>query len=660
MPAFRVDPRSILVTVACLLGSAGSAYLLYLDFNETGGSGQGAPMAQVERRVSKVRRKPPTSFIWSNVRSDEQLYKKEYVQTGPDSSAVIRLKDGSSLELKENSLVVIDDASNLALGFVRGGGVLRTKEGDSKITASEKKGEAAKIEKLPVQLVAPAPLAEFASDSSTHLVRFAWKIFGAKPTDLALEISPNERFSASSKRTIPASAVGAEVPLRPGEYYWRLARGTEPLSDPVQFQILAVPKAKPIFPAQGQRLQSWGEDGTIQFRWMPGETKVAAEEIKASIEVSSDPQFKQIVRTEEVLFGSGSSYIHKLSPGSFWWRIRTHFRQLDSASSPEAFTFSRQDQLAIQPLSPGDGFATPIGGQISFSWSAEGANSEISYQLELTDDSGRPVMTTAPALIPRYTWSQPKEGSLKWKAKALWKGKVIGESPWRGISLFPDGALVLKSPAKAEKIFYWDRAPELKFEWERDPIASRDGFEYEVSLSPRPDFSIGVVSAKTKNTKFTDLKPNSALSPGGQYYWKVRLLNSKGVAVKSSDPSPFIYSTYPLPAAPTTAQLDEGIFTFNPLQREKPPKMNWVAVAEVKDYEVSLFQLLPEGKKLMLQKTVETNQLQLGELPEGKYEWTIRSIDRLKRKGEPMLSRSFSVTLGDPLPAPHPSSAVFQ
>ncbi len=660
MPAFRVDPRSILVTAACLLGSAGSAYLLYLDFNEVGGIGQGVPMAQVERRVSKVRRKPPSSFIWSNVRSDEQLYKKEYIQTGPDSSAVIRLKDGSSLELRENSLVVIDDAASLALGFVRGGGVLRTKEGDSKITASEKKGEAAKIEKLPVQLVAPAPLAEFASDSSSHLVRFVWKILGAKPADLALEISPNARFSAASKRTLPASATGAEVSLRPGEYYWRLARGAEPLSDPAEFQILAAPKAKPIFPASGLKLQSWGEDGTVQFRWTPSETKIAADEIKASVEIASDPQFKQVVRTEEVLFGSGSAYVHKMSPGTYWWRVRTRFRQLDTTSASEAFGFSRQEQLAVQPLSPEDGYATPIGGQISFSWAAEGANSEISYQLELSDESGRPVLTTAPAQIPRFTWSQPKEGSLKWKAKALWKGRVIGESVSRSLSLFPDQALVLKSPAKGEKIYYWDKAPDLKFEWERDPMAERDGFEYEISLSPRPDFSSGVVTAKSKSPKFTDLKPNSALSPNGQYYWKVRLMNPKGLPVKSSEPLPFVFSTYPLPAAPATAQLDEGIFTFNPLQHEKPPKMNWGAVPEVKDYEVSLFQLLPEGKKLMLQKTVDTTQLQLGELPEGKYEWTIRSIDRIKRKGDPMLSRTFSVTLGDPLPAPHPSSAVFQ
>lgn len=68
----------------------------------------------------------------------------------------------------------------------------------------------------------------------------------------------------------------------------------------------------------------------------------------------------------------------------------------------------------------------------------------------------------------------------------------------------------------------------------------------------------------------------------------------------------------------------------------------------------------PEGRKTLLQKVVSTTEVQLGELNEGKYEWSVRAVDRLKRRGEAMPARNFSISYGDPLPAPEPQSEIFQ
>src|SRR4051812_38228192 len=95
----RSGLKTALVALSCLAGAAAGGYLLYQDFQQSGGAGTGKPMAKVERREAKVRRKAASSFAWNNVRSDEDLFKRDSVQTSANSAAAIRFSDGTLLEL---------------------------------------------------------------------------------------------------------------------------------------------------------------------------------------------------------------------------------------------------------------------------------------------------------------------------------------------------------------------------------------------------------------------------------------------------------------------------------------------------------------------------------------------------------------------------------
>lgn len=659
LPAFRIDNRAVLVTLVCLAGAALSAVLLYHDLNDSGVGGSGTPMARVEKRISKVRRKPPTSFIWNNLGADAPLYRKEYVQTGPESSALIRLNDGAMLELKENSLIVIDETANLSLNFVRGGGVLRSQQGDSRITANEKGGQA-KVEKLPIQLTSPDPLAEFATDSATRLIRFGWKILGVKPPDLELHVSTSPKFTSSTTRITPASSTGAESSLKPGEYFWRLGQGGQGLSEVGSFQVIAAPKIRPIFPINNQRIQSFGDESVVQFRWAYENLPNSSEPIKATLEVATDSQFRALVRSEPVLFASGSASIQKLASGIYFWRLRTKFREIEGASSAEPFGFSRTERLNLTLQSPEDSAAQPLKGPLSFNWFAEDAPADVTYQAEVSDDGGKILAQSPFGPIPRWTWAEPRHGALQWRVRAQWKGKSVGESTWRKFSLYADQPLVLRVPARGQKIHFWDSPPDMSFEWEKDPLVESQGFEYEVQVSPFQDFSKDVITQKTRSAKFEGIKPDTKLSPSGQFFWKVRVVRQNGQIAKSSDTGSFQYSIHPPPSPPSTAQLDEGITQINPLERPKWPKLNWAKVPEVSDYEVTLIQAAPEGKKVLLQKIVDSTELPLSQLPQGNYEYTIRSVDRLKRKGEAMAPKTFSVTFGEALPPPKTTSEIFQ
>src|SRR5947209_2267160 len=106
--------RRILVAALCLVGAAASSYKLYLEITAGVGAGLGKPLGRMARVEEKVRRKTATSFVWGSAISQEPVYMKDSIQTGDSSAAVVRFDDGTTLEIAENSLVVIDDLKNLS------------------------------------------------------------------------------------------------------------------------------------------------------------------------------------------------------------------------------------------------------------------------------------------------------------------------------------------------------------------------------------------------------------------------------------------------------------------------------------------------------------------------------------------------------------------
>jgi len=146
----QFDLKTVMVAAICLAGVAGGSYMLYRDINATGRAGVGKPLVTVERKQAKVRRKAAGSYVWSNIEARSGLYRKDAIQTGSGSAAALKFEDGALLELSENSLVVIDDISNLALGTMQGSFIVRTKDGDRQISVGS--DGKARVVTFPVRL----------------------------------------------------------------------------------------------------------------------------------------------------------------------------------------------------------------------------------------------------------------------------------------------------------------------------------------------------------------------------------------------------------------------------------------------------------------------------------------------------------------------------
>lgn len=263
-----MDLRAIGVTALCLAGTGVGLKALYDDVNRSGGVGLGSPMAQVERHAAKVRRKVGSSYVWNPVRPHEDLYRRDSVQTAKGAAATIRFKDGAQVELGENSLVVIDDLSQLSLNFVRGSVVVRSKDGasdgDQKISV-DKDGKA-KVEKILIRLTSPEPaFRAFTPDQQPKSVTFSWTAPQGKP-GATLELAPNGDFKSKLLKRFSASSQGLTLTPPPGAYSWRVTTASQEVSEARSLRIVGVAPIKPLFPGINQKITQFGEKGSVQFR----------------------------------------------------------------------------------------------------------------------------------------------------------------------------------------------------------------------------------------------------------------------------------------------------------------------------------------------------------------------------------------------------------
>lgn len=314
----------------------------------------GPVLGKIERREATVRRKPSSGFIWEGLTEGSDLYRKDYVQTGPDSQALIRLNDDVTLELEENSLVIIEDVGDLALNFLKGGGVLRSKTGESQIEAGLN-GAQAKITQSRYQTTEPKPLSEIITTSSAVDVSFAWaKQDTEKSSGLVLEVSRSEGFDpGATQRVSVGAAANTKLKLEKGRYFWRMVENGKPVSSASVFQISVVPTLHAHAP-MGAVVRPEGRSH-LSFQWsgLP-----AAETGVGRLEIAADAAFAKVLFAQTVALESGRANIAdlgalNLDKPRYFWRIIGEFKGAVVATKVLQFSWSdampAEDDAAAPP-----------------------------------------------------------------------------------------------------------------------------------------------------------------------------------------------------------------------------------------------------------------------------------------------------------------------
>ena len=687
--------KTLLVALICLSGAATGSYLLYQDFTAQGDAGQGAPLAKVEHRDARVRRKSASSYVWTKVNQNQDLYRRESIQTGEGSGAIVRLSDGSTLEMKENSLVIIDDVENLTTNFLQGSMVLHRDTGDSAVSVGD--DGKAKVQELPVSLLKPEALSEifFASSGAKSTAKdlmFSWKFKSgtrtpAEETQLKLQVSTDHKFPAARTENfrIDEKAAAASLltaPLKAGHYFWRVVRDKEVLSGVGKFALVAGEALKPTWPGSSHKVQLYGDDGFVQFRWLDPRTDQAMDQIAAQqstheLEVSADPQFKTTLATKVISAASGTSQLSGLPMGALFWRTKSKFGDIVLTSEIERFSLEQAKKLPIELIKPAVNAAVGDHG-LRFSWSSEASSAGTEYVLELEKQnaSGK-GLTSEKTRASSHLIKEASPGIYRWRVQALADTHILGESEWRTLTIEAGSPLVLKLPVKNHEIWFWKEKTPFKFEWSSDPLVQHesqqheDEYSYNLEISPNDlkdkdfkDREFKVLTATLKSKK-NFVESSELKLPDGDYLWRIQIVNNAGQVVKTSEVSHFKYGTHPLLKFPAASHPPHGS-SVNPLETEKDPVLSWTAVEGAEAYELTVTlktavqARAPASEKVLIKTVTKERSFELKNTTEGTYTWSVRAVDQLGRPGESLPGKILIVNPGAPLAAPEPLSKEVQ
>ncbi|EOQ88772.1 sigma factor regulatory protein, FecR/PupR family [Leptospira yanagawae serovar Saopaulo str. Sao Paulo = ATCC 700523] len=267
----NLDKRDSFVLIGLTSIAIFFSVLFYLDLNRKIDIGDREVVGTIFFKNNIVQRKFEDEVIWEKLENNSPLINKDTIRSEAFSDAIIRLKDGTEINIDENSMFNLDltgDEPNLEFSE----GSLEVKKNDSnanqiKITSSgneinvdsgnvkiqkakdqelslfvekgkttvkqngktvsvdqgkkaEFKTSGIEIKKIPIVLLSPASQKLFYTDPTEALVNFTWKVeSGYESPILEISRSPNFQMTFFSEQV---NGNQTTVSLKEGTFYWRV------------------------------------------------------------------------------------------------------------------------------------------------------------------------------------------------------------------------------------------------------------------------------------------------------------------------------------------------------------------------------------------------------------------------------------------------------
>lgn len=504
------------------------------------------PIAELSLMKRDVRFKASDSFSWLTARSDEQLYSNDSLFTGDNSKAVIKLQDGSTLEIDSQSLIVLSNHKGQLVIDLKSGSLsgnlnpnanllLKTKEGFRNIRGQD--GKAFRLERdfavQSVQLARRLPASDdqilwknakhFSinkSDTKTYQ-SFIWLTTGSIQ-ETVIEISSTADFSAVDKLIkTPRTESAVPVDLTEGSYFVRLkgydySRRHTATSTVHTFEL--VDKKANSLPSPILLTQNIRHSDSFNFPPVIKWGDVSSAE-KYRVEISSSPRFEKV-------------FHYETAKAFFPWsdfRAGTYFVRLYSLSDGDTSLPSdigtieirtQAPQLApISPIIVRTENAAAVGPQkVSLKWTQ--TKTLHGYRVEISKDGtfrdAEVVKTNrGPASV---AIKQP--GDYHVRVYAVDKdGRRL--SPLSNVETFKYQIKDLLSipqlvrPYNETTVFMQQEdIPYLWLNWK--PVPEAEGFVVEIAHDEK--FDRIIASEETNKNSYMVAKK----IPRGHYYWRVK------------------------------------------------------------------------------------------------------------------------------------------
>jgi predicted phage tail protein len=421
--------------------------------------------------------------------------------------------------------------------------------------------------------------------------------------------------------------------LADGTYFWRARSvnddsGPSAYSAPFSFRVVTtLPQASLLSPLNNSVVSA----SRPVFRW-----NALAGITRFRLQVARDGNFGA-PQIDQIVTGTTFTSSITLEQGEYQWRVRP----VDASSFEGGWSLVFSFALNVQ-LTPANASFTTMR-RPTFTWAAvPGAVEyvwEIACDAAFSDTSCLPggfqntvSRTTTNYAIPATQPELPFRADYHWRVNVNYGAGVVASPLWRTLTVTPPppAAPTLNAPAAG----FATALTSFNLVWnELLPTAPGAPFTYDVQVG---------------NATFTTLAVNQTgvsggtlgvALPNGTYSWRVRAVNSVGVAGPFSAPRAFTIDD----SAPNLLLPADGAVTT--LSR---PTFTWQATKSSKTYRLQINDTNDFGGSAVFEvdEIVNTTSRMLTiSLPQGAYFWRVIPLDGAGNPGAPSVVRTFTINI---------------
>lgn len=675
---FRSPLLNFFVTVSCLSLSTLFLWLFWQDLNSSGVRTDKDSIAVISFKYNVAQRKFSDRVAWERIQQNTPIYNGDFIRTGEFAQVTINFKDGTSLDVYENSMVQLayskengiqlsvdggdiqvssstaEEANLVAVNFADGSTVnmekgaslsakadaasgkqnIEVKDGEAVIktengqSATLSTGEAVKLEKgeeiqkavVSITMIKPTKESRILNFEGGKIpVQFEWHVNGENKDGVTLQTSTTRDFSKIAYNRTIKDATSAKISADNGILYWRAF--TESPDDNVKegrISIEKVPAVEQISPESGSEFRYIAEKPKITFRWNGSNY---ADTYRLT--VSRQPDLSTPVFESET--SDSFLTLDNLDAGSYYWAVTPYYPVNNTGwgkqTKTETFTVAKEEYLKKPELTvPADGaeLTWRENFNANFMWKSEieaKYDVLISYDREFSDIAYM-ERVPSPRFSKEFAPGELKDGTYWWKVVRHSQSDLdrYNESDVRKFT-------VTRYIPKESKLIY----PENDFTCEEEKLSATN-FTWNLSDDwKETGISVLQIAADSEfnDIKFIRAQRETTLSgvtlTEGEYWWRIGAQSESGKLIRPTYPRHFsVISPLGMPVFTTPAKNQE-LLAFD----ASPVTLSWTGVKNADSYSLKIISKNNEvvyEKTSLKERSVEVN------LGEGRYTGRIQAV----------------------------------
>ena len=636
----KLHLSDVVLILICLSSALFFLYLFYKDLYSYTIRSDKKPIGEISFNYRTTQRKFDDRVVWERVNQNAQLYNADTIRTAAEARTSIKFKDGTVLDLFENTMLQVfyDENEGLKISISDGGIELDSSEAERESKVIFEDGSSVKVDsgtslaanadtksseknvevktgsaqitteagdamdltegtsvnvsnkgrilKNPISVTYPPKELKILNtdDNEYTNVEFNWKIDTATPVIIQTSRLKNFSELLSDEVVNYESSYTLEAPN--GTIYWRVLT-MYTIDNPIEGKITIDNDTQMhvVSPLNKATYRYYTDLPRIKFRWSGNENAA-----HYRLVVSSSRDMQNVVSTREVQ--DAFLTLDTIREGTWYWQVTPYyaFNNIGYAGGSEisSFVVTKAEQYNPPELLVPASNATlsrkaDTALNVTFAWKTELSEAEHTLLIakdELMDNIVFSETVRGNRFQKELDQNSFQDGTYYWKIKRTsYQADDESES---NVRIFK----IAKYVAEENKLLY----PPDSFSAEANIIESTQ-FLWKLSdeyakmqsvfqVSSAPDFTNLAIEATQDNAFIGDIK-----LPQGQYYWRVGVKNEYGNTTAFTPARTFRI----------LKELDSPKITYPKYNQEvvvldtNPVSISWEQVKGADSYNIKVF-----------------------------------------------------------------------